>query len=220
MMKMKKNDFLLSDKSGLRLRVQAFFTVATIEYTGYLIINHFSEWRGEKYGHYLEPWTSIDHAIPFVPFFVIPYLLLLTLLVVPLIVVKSDERIRKGVEAYFGIILTSFAMFILVPMKMDRGDYISEVPETGIIGGLVEWLWAVDPPYNTFPSLHVSLVCMATMIIYNENKKYGILMILGATMLTLSTFLAKQHFIVDAIGGCILAWIWFKYYFLNKIESI
>ena len=79
MMKMKKNDFLLSDKSGLRLRVQAFFTVATIEYTGYLIINHFSEWRGEKYGHYLEPWTSIDHAIPFVPFFVIPYLLLIAL---------------------------------------------------------------------------------------------------------------------------------------------
>jgi len=213
MMKMKKNDFLLSDKSGLRLRIQAFFTVATIEYAGYLIINHFSAWRGKTI---LEPWTFIDLAIPFEPFFVIPYLMLLTLLVVPLIVVKSDERIKKGVEAYFGIILTSFAIFILIPMKMDRGEYVTEVPESGIIGSVVEWLWSVDPPYNTFPSLHVSLVCMATMIIYNENKKYGMLMILGAILLTLSTFLAKQHFIVDAIGGCVLAWLWFKYYFLKK----
>ena len=219
-MKMIKNKLSLSDKAGLRLRVQAFFTVATIEYTGYLIINHFNEWRWERYGHHIEPWTSIDRAIPFVPFFMIPYLLLIPLLAVPLVVVKSDKRTKRGVEAYFGVILTSFLIFVLIPMKMDRSEYVEQIPESGIVRSAVEWLWSIDLPYNTFPSLHISLVCIAAMIIYNERKIYGILMILGATMLTISTFLAKQHFIVDAIGGIILAWIWFKYYYLNKIESI
>jgi hypothetical protein len=41
-------------------------------------------------------------------------------------------------------------------------------------------------------------------------------MALGATVLTLSTFLVKQHFIIDAVGGVAVAALWYHYHYLPR----
>jgi len=56
-------------------------------------------------------------------------------------------------------------------------------------------VWAIDPPFNTFPSLHVSLATLAALVVWQHDPRLGRWMALGATVLTLSTFLVKQHFI-------------------------
>ena len=45
-------------------------------------------------------------------------------------------------------------------------------------------------------------------------------MLLGATVLTPSTFLVKQHFIIDALGGVALAMIWYRCHYLPRVRLI
>jgi membrane-associated phospholipid phosphatase len=77
-------------------------------------------------------------------------------------------------------------------------------------------MWAIDPPFNTFPSLHVSLATLATLVVWQHNPRLGRWMALGATVLTLSTFLVKQHFIIDAAGGVAVAVLWYHYHYLPR----
>jgi len=206
----------IKNKSGTSLRIHALLSVLSLQFGGYMLINYFSAWRADTFGHYLEPWTVIDYAIPYVPFSVIPYLFLIPLMASPLFIFIPDEKVIIGVHSYFRIIISSFIVFLIIPMKMDRSEYLIHIPDHGIIGDIVKWVWYIDPPYNTFPSLHVSLACIATFIICKERKVYRATMIISASILILSIFYCKQHFIIDAIGGIVLAWIWFKYYYLKK----
>ena len=51
---------------------------------------------------------------------------------------------------------------------------------------------------------------------WQHDQRLGRWMMLGATVLTLSTFLVKQHFIIDAAGGAAVAALWYRYHYLPR----
>ena len=201
----------LASRNGMELRLQVLGALLLFEYSGYAFINHLTAWRAESLGHsYLEPWSAIDNSIPFIPVSILLYVPLLPMVAVPAFAL-SEEKIRTGFWTYIGVIVSSFAIFLLVPMKMSRAGL-----ETGAFEPLFLLLWTIDPPFNTFPSLHVSLATIATLVIWQHDRRLGRWMLIGATVLTLSTFLAKQHFVIDAIGGMALAIVWYHYHYLPR----
>ena len=73
-----------------------------------------------------------------------------------------------------------------------------------------------EPPLNCFPSIHC-LFCFQVMFSYIISKydlKGKLWIILGATLIILSTLFVKQHYIYDVVAAflvCLMA---------NNIESI
>ena len=53
-------------------------------------------------------------------------------------------------------------------------------------------------------------------MVWQHDQRLGRWMLLGATVLTPSTFLVKQHFIIDALGGVALAMIWYRRHYLPR----
>jgi len=205
----------LASRSGTELRLQVLGALLLFEYTGYALINHLSVWRADTLGHnYLEPWSALDNAIPFVPAAILLYLPLLPMVAVPVFVL-SEAKIRSGFWTYLGVIASSFAIFLIAPMKMSRAGL-----EPGALTPLFELMWSIDPPFNTFPSLHVSLATIAMLVVWQHDQRLGRWMLIGAIVLTLSTFLAKQHFVIDAIGGVALAIIWYRCHYLPRVRLI
>ena len=201
----------LASRSGMELRLQVLGALLIFEYSGYALINHLTVWRADSLGHgYLEPWSTLDNGIPFIPVTILLYLPLLPMVAVPAFAL-SEAKIRIGFWTYIGVITTTFAVFLLAPMKMSRTGL-----EPGTFEPLFQLLWAIDPPFNTFPSLHVSLATIATLVVWQHDQRLGRWMLLSATVLTLSTFLVKQHFIIDALGGVALAMIWYRRHYLLR----
>ncbi len=202
---------LLASRSGMQLRLQVLGALLLFEYTGYALINHLTVWRADTLGHnYLEPWSALDSAIPFVPAAILLYLPLLPMVAVPAFVL-SEAKIRTGFWTYIGVIVSSFAVFLIAPMKMSRAGLMP-----GALTPLFELLWTIDPPFNTFPSLHVSLATLAALVVWQHDPRLGRWMALGASVLTVSTFLVKQHFLIDAVGGVAVAALWYRYHYLPR----
>ena len=205
----------LASRSGMQLRLQVLGVLLLFEYSGYAFINHLTVWRADTLGHgYLEPWSRLDESIPFIPAAILLYLPLLPIVAVPAFAL-SETKIRTGFWTYIGVIAASFAVFLLAPMKMSRAGL-----EPGALEPLFELMWAIDPPFNTFPSLHVSLATIATLVVWQHDQRLGRWMLIGATVLTISTFLAKQHFVIDALGGVALAMIWYRCHYLPRVRLI
>ena len=201
----------LASRSGMQLRLQVLGALLIFEYSGYAFINHLTVWRADTLGHgYLEPWSVLDNAIPFVPATILLYVPLLPMVAVPAFAL-SEAKIRTGFWTYIGVITSSFAVFLLAPMKMSRAGL-----EPGALEPLFELLWAIDPPFNTFPSLHVSLATLAALVVWQHDSRLGRWMLLGASVLIISTFLVKQHFIIDAAGGVAVAALWYRYHYLPR----
>jgi PAP2 superfamily len=72
-----------------------------------------------------------------------------------------------------------------------------------------EWavatLYSIDPPYNLFPSLHLSIAVLAALSSWKAARLYGTLALVGVGLASASVCTVKQHFFADALSGFILA---------------
>lgn len=82
------------------------------------------------------------------------------------------------------------------------------VEENDIAGHLVHMVYAIDPATNLFPSIHclVSWLCFVGI---RKSKKvplwYKIFSCIFALLVCASTQFTKQHFMIDAVVGVLLA---------------
>ena len=150
--------------------------------------------------------TSLDDAIPFVPAFMWAYFIVYTSLFVPVFTVRCRRLFRRTAQAYFAVLtvcLISWAVFPVTATHL-RPD----------VSGLdTSWfhLWglrvnyALDPPTNLFPSMHVAIAVVATLAAYTASRLWGLLASIPTVLVCASICLVKQHFVVDGIAGAAIA---------------
>ena len=163
----------------------------------YTLINNFS--LGREGYHLLLP---IDSLIPFVPFFVSFYMLTFAyLIVVPYILIKDEKQFAALSLSFISTMLIGYITFLLFPVKtILRPENIA----SGFWNSLVKMSYIADAPgFNNFPSLHVALSLLVSLIIYNHDKKqlWVWIMFIG---IALSTMFIKQHYFIDVIAGLLL----------------
>ncbi len=174
----------------------------------YFSINKFSEGRTT---HILA--FDFEESIPFIPFFVIFYIMTYFVVIMPYFVVKNIKDYRRTVLAYLLLIFISSVVYIMYPVKIIRPEIIKE----GIFLNMVKWVYKIDKTYNLFPSLHVSLSALSSLVCLRYNKRIGYFLIVLLFLISLSTLFVKQHYLVDIIFAAILAFLSYYLFLFKKI---
>lgn len=149
------------------------------------------------------PELALDRLIPLSPTWALVYgALYLFLILLPVFVVQQAELIRRTVWAYLSVWLLSYACFLLFPTFAPRPD---KVLGNGFGVWGLRFLYDADPPYNCFPSLHVAHSFVSALACYRVHRALGLVAILCASLVALSTLFTKQHYVADVIAGILLA---------------
>ena len=153
---------------------------------------------------------SLDHYIPFLEVFVIPYLLWFAFIAVTAIVlfyVDFSMFCRFCYTMMFGM-----ALFIAVSYIYPNGLDIrpEHFPRENIFVELTRYVYKVDTPTNVLPSIHVyNSICALFAIWESEFFREKKMIRNGAFVLSmsicLSTMFLKQHSVFDVVLGLLLS---------------
>lgn len=166
--------------------------------------NYLTTLRHSHYALYFD-WES---QIPFVPGFVYVYLSIFLVFLLPLFYLNG-EQIRAISRAF--IFATSFAggVYLLLPAEL----YFDRPPSVPGHEFAFKWLYTLALPHNLFPSLHVTYASLFIGVIAVEEPSSTLKAGLAAWWLLLiaSVFLIRQHQLLDAIAGIILAFLCYRF---------
>ena len=157
------------------------------------------------------PEIALDRAIPLQPVWSLVYgPLYLFLIVLPVLVVRQEEHIRRTVWAYLLVWITAYVGFVAYPTIAPRPE---EVVGEGFAAWGLRFLYSADPPYNCFPSLHVAHSFVSALTCYRVHRDLGIGAILCAVLVAVSTLYSKQHYVLDVVSGTLLAVLAYALFF-------
>jgi hypothetical protein len=157
-----------------------------------------------------------ERAIPFVPFFILPYLSIDFFFIVAPFLCQSERELRAFSRRVTAAILTSGTCFLLFPFRFA----FSRPHANGWVGVLFDWFRQLDAPYNLVPSLHATFWMFLVELYFRHTR--GLLrgaIIVWMSLILVSPILAYQHHAIDIITGFALAGYCF-YFFRETGEKL
>ena len=209
---------------GYRLPIALIVAIIIGAGLGYLLTNKFAYWRDWQA---FDPTTSIDTWIPVIPWTIVPYSTLYFYYPMAAILgMKSEQTQRENVIFHQILLMLTwmvFVIFILIPVEVDIRSSVFAA-DLGIWQPWYDYLYAVDTPWNAWPSLHIVQSLLALLVVsrwYNtENYRWQIRILWFAwLMLTISVMTTKQHFVWDVVTGIIIAVLAWKYWISPSLEN-
>ena len=163
--------------------------------------------------------TSLDHNIPFIPVFIIPYIIWYAYMFVYLVYFCFKDT-RVFIKTLIMIVLAELVCFTIyfffqttVPRPNPQGNTL--------MIQLVKMIYANDQPYNCFPSIHVLTtfsIMLGSLNLQNKHLLNTISIHLIGSLIIISTLFVKQHVILDMIGSMFL--ITFIYGIVFEISNL
>lgn len=149
--------------------------------------------------------TPLDGAIPVWPMWVVPYSLAwgLWLFAALHAAWKMPTRLYGAwLISLATVIISGIAIFMVYPTFVQRPAVMGE-------GWAETWLRAIythDGAYNAFPSGHVYLTTLIALYWsrWFPQQKWAWLTVV--VIVALSTLFTAQHYLLDPLGGLLLAW--------------
>lgn len=160
--------------------------------------------------HFYEIHSKIDDYIPFIEYFIIPYLLWFAYILIGGLFIFFTDKKEFYKMAAFGI--TGMTLFLMICTVFPNGLHLrpTTFARDNIFVDLVRQLYATDTPTNVLPSIHVyNSITIAIAIGRSkvlENKKWikaGSYIL--AILIILSTVFLKQHSITDVVCAFAIA---------------
>ncbi len=149
------------------------------------------------------PMTSLDHAIPFWTWTVVPYFLLIGGMYLPAFV--GDIVLFKRTLAAVTVgVLINYTIFFLWPTIFPRPP----LPQgTMFYDDWYRWLTVIDTPANCFPSGHITAPAIGCWAMARQFPRWRLLTWLLFVPLSLTILTTKQHYAWDLFGGLGTAFI-------------
>ena len=202
-----------AQKSILKLNISTFFQ----QYKHGLLLLYllvYFPWFGwleknvTKHFHIIH--MTVDDAIPFVEYFIIPYLLWFAYVAAAVIYFffkNKNEYFRLCSFLFIGM-----TVFLIISTVYPNGHYLRPVSfaRDNIFTDLVRCLYRTDTPTNLFPSIHVYNSIGVNIAIWhseefkkNKGIRYGSAVLMVSIIL--STMFLKQHSVFDVITGIVFS---------------
>ena len=190
----------------------------------YFLPNHLVN---QPHAAWWNPETSLDRAIPVVPWSIVPYTSLYMFYIATLVCTPRNDRGRLelllGLQGMFLMTVIGVFFFVAFPTEVSIRSQLA--PELlageGWPGKLYGGLHTLDAPYNAWPSLHVAqslyLALAMTLWLKREHAEarwlLPVLVFLWVDWgaLSLSILTTKQHYLWDMVTGAargLAFWHW------------
>tara|TARA_Y100000768_G_scaffold90024_1_gene64783 strand:- start:111 stop:689 length:579 start_codon:yes stop_codon:yes gene_type:complete len=146
-------------------------------------------------------FINIDKQIPFVWWMIVPYYLYYFGLLLPLII-NNKMFLSKFVQTCLILLSISYSVFIIWPISCEQVMMsVTNNPLSFLYGAVeIEWL-----KQNGLPSVHVTISMFTALVMAQYKPQYKLFFLICGFLVFLSTFLAKQHFVIDSLAGLFLS---------------
>jgi hypothetical protein len=183
------------------MRLKAFITSAGLSIL-FLIIYGSCNWITSQRSDVGTLYFAWERAIPFVPFFILPYMSIDLFFVAAPFLCRTDHELRAFSRRVIAAILIAGICFLLFPLRFA----FPRLHANGWIGALFDWFRGMDAPYNLVPSLHAAFWMFLVQIYTRHTRGFvrGVVMFWLA-LIGLSPVLIYQHHVIDIITGFALA---------------
>lgn len=160
--------------------------------------------------------SVIDDKIPFIEYFIVPYLLWFVFIAVTFLYFFFTDV--DGFYRLAKLMFTGMTIFLIISTLVPNGLNLRPVYFTrdNIFIDMVKMLYQTDTPTNVLPSLHVFNSLGACIAIYNSKslQKHRIISwsaYILAALIILATMFLKQHSIIDVMAAFIMAYTLYQF---------
>ena len=168
----------------------------------YLAAFQYIETHSSDKIHIIE--CALDHKIPFIEYFVIPYFLWFTYIGIGGFYFLFREKESFIKMMYIGMI--GMTTFIVVSMLYPNGLDLrpTHFARENVFVDLTRYLYSIDTSTNVFPSIHVyNSIGMHAVISHSprlkEHKGIQSLSFVLSVSIVLATMFLKQHSVFDVV---------------------
>jgi len=131
------------------------------------------------------------------------YMSVLPQIAVLLFTLRGIRRTIRVLGTFWWMTLIMFRYFQKLPSTYPRSEVRASDPVTQFFW---EWLHCVDEPNCTMPSGHVALCTYLGLLMYEREKdEEGEKYLRWAVLIGASTLTTKQHYVMDVLGGFLVA---------------
>ena len=166
---------------------------------------------------------SIDDKIPFIEFFIVPYLLWFAYVAITLTFFFFADV--KSYNKMCIFLFSGMTIFLIVSTIYPNGHQLRPIvfARENIFTDLVRGLYSADTPTNLFPSIHVfNSIGTHLAIAKSEKLKDKKWICKGSfvlmTLIIMSTIFLKQHSVFDVLTAFVMAVVFYSLVYRNDWE--
>lgn len=146
-----------------------------------------------------------EDLIPFIPSFFPVYLSAYLLFPIVFLSAPTSRDVWLMIRVFLVACVIHYLFFILMPVQYDLRP--EEVEGVDLMSRMITVFYALDKPLNCFPSMHVSFVFLCYYFAREHLPMQARAIGWLAFAIAVSTLLVKQHYVLDAAAGIVVAWI-------------
>jgi membrane-associated phospholipid phosphatase len=143
-----------------------------------------------------------ERTIPFVPFFILPYMSIDLFFVGAPFLGRTDRELSTFAKRITAAIILAGICFLGFPLRFA----FPRPHADGWLGAIFDWFRGMDSPFNLLPSLHAALMLILVDVYLRHTRglvRWAIIM--WFVLIALSPVLTYQHHLIDIAGGFLLA---------------
>ncbi len=157
--------------------------------------------------NYWVSYIPLDSRIPFIPAFILAYVLWFPNVILPAFVLYFADT--GAFKRYGWYVIVSFSLSMLICMLFPNGQDLRPVlPEQrDFFTAWVGMIYAADTNTNVLPSMHVVGCVGAALALWDVSGKKRVWrhwrapMLLLEVLISVSTVFVKQHSVLDIVAG-------------------
>ncbi len=149
----------------------------------------------------LSPRCFVDDMVPFWPWSIAPYLVLISLVFVLVPLIHDRVIFVDTMRAFLAAIVVNFAIWMLWPTHLPRPPDPGDV----VFGDLWRWFTAFDHENNALPSGHVTVPVVAVVGFARCHRSAGVVVVALLLALLPSVLTTQQHTLADVVAGAATA---------------
>lgn len=156
-----------------------------------------------------------EEQIPFVPLMFPIYLSIYLFLPALIFIVESRRQVFRIIKVFTVTAFVHFLFFMFLPVEYVLRPALADAPNDPLLTG-IKMMYAVDAPFNNFPSMHVSFAFLGYFCIRRYRPSAATAFLAQALLVALSTILVKQHYVADVLSAMLLAWVVNQIFLLRR----
>jgi membrane-associated phospholipid phosphatase len=143
-----------------------------------------------------------ERNIPFVPFFILPYMSIDIFFVGAPFLCRTDRELSVLAKRIVAAITVAGISFLLFPLRFA----FPRPHADGWLGAIFDWFRGMDAPHNLVPSLHAAFTLVLFDVYFRHTRGFTrVATTIWFVLIALSPVLTYQHHLIDIVGGFVLA---------------